>query len=110
MQLRGELLDLRMRCPPCKGVVVDADGKSADTHFASTVAGDQYLAVAADPRLRNEYAQTLHEVAAVAQRLEPDDVVLQQRMQQRHAPGKLHEQVERRKRDVEKEPDDPLDT
>ena len=83
-------------------------GKRADAHFASAVARHQYLAVTADARLRNEDAQTLHEVAPIAQRLKADDVVLKQRMQQRHAPGQLHEKVERGKRDVQEEADAPF--
>src|SRR4030066_60094 len=59
------------------------------------------LALAAHGDVAHERAHALDEVALVAQGLEPDQVVFQQRVQQLEAPRQLDENIERRKRRVQ---------
>ena len=84
---------------------VDRDRERAHPHLALPHPQRPDRAPALDLDLRQEQADALHEVPAVPNRLESDEVVREQRVQDLEAPWKLQEDVERRKRDVEEERD-----
>ncbi|MNC84566.1 hypothetical protein D3C83_01220 [compost metagenome] len=87
-----------------EGVEVDADRKISDAHRAPAGRDLHHLPAPLHGCALYQRAHALQEVPAVAQGLETNEVELQQRLDERHAPGQLEKDVRRRERDVQEEP------
>src|SRR5205814_519728 len=101
---RGGLLgNGRRRGALHETVEIDTDRKAAKTNLAVAEADGNNLTLAEHARIVDQHAHALHEVAPVAQGLESEQVVFEQRMQERKAPRQLDVDIEGRKRDMQKE-------
>jgi hypothetical protein len=82
---------------------VDPDREGAEPHAAIAHVQRDDLALPLHARVADQRAHALHEVLAVARRLESDQVELQERAQELGPPRELHVDVERREGDVQEE-------
>jgi hypothetical protein len=88
-----------------EGVEVDADGEIAHARAASAGKHLDHLAAALESGALDQRAHALQEIAPVTRGLKAEEIVMQQRLDQSHAPRQLEIDVGRWKRDVQEEAD-----